>query len=135
MSQHSAGVIPGHGNGFCSLPKLDTVTCPGHLIPSSHLLTPPSSHTGRRETPHYGCHDIFVCIFIICFIVLWLDYYFVFPSDAMLAAVKRYEVSGSARSHGTFHLLNLHQNIHQKPPPPASSLQPTQSHPSSEPDI
>ena len=71
---------------------------------------------------------------VLCFIVLWLDYYFVFPSDAMLAAVKRYEVSGSARSHGTFHLLNLHQNIQQEPPPPASP-QPTQSHPSSEPDI
>ena len=61
---------------------------------------------------------IFLSIFFICFIVLWLDYYFVFPSDAMLAAVKRYEVPGSARSHGTFHLLNLHQNIQQKPPPP-----------------
>ena len=65
MSQHSAGVIPGHGNGFCSLPKLDTGTWPGHLIPSSHLLTSVSSHTGRHETPHYGCHDIYVCILYV----------------------------------------------------------------------
>ena len=113
MSQHS-GVIPGHGNSFCSAPKLDT----GDMSQSlDTIIISPSyfslvTHTSLRVSWYF-------CLYFLCFIVLWLDYYFVvLPSDAMLAAVKRYEVSGSAGSHGTFHLLNLHQNIQQKPPPP-----------------
>ena len=110
-------VIPWHGNGFCSARLcLDSLTSPGHLIPSSHLLM--SRLYGAIWDMRHLITGVMILLNVFqIFIVSWLDYYFVvLPSDAMLAAVKRYEVSGSAGSHGTFHLLNLHQNIQQKPP-------------------
>ena len=128
MSQHS-GVIPGMGTVFAPRLNWTSGTWPGHLIPSSsHLLTSLSSHT-----PHYGCHDIFVCIFYVllfCGLIIillcsrltrcWL------PSKGM----KSQAAPGLT---GLFICLTYTKISTRSPLPP--SLQPTQSHPSSEPDI
>ena len=108
-------VIPWHGNGFCSARLcLDSLTSPGHLIPSSHLLM------SRLYGAIWDMRHLITSIMILLnvfqiFIVLWLDYYFVFLSGCELPS-KGMKSQAASRSHGTFHLLNLHQNIQQKPP-------------------
>ena len=110
-------VIPWHGNGFCSARLcLDTLTSPGHLIPSSHLLM--SRLYGAIWDMRHLITGIMILLNVFqIFIVLWLDYYFVFLSGCELPS-KGMKSQAASRSHGTFHLLNLHQNIQQKPPSP-----------------
>ena len=128
MSQHS-GVIPGHGNSFCSSPKLDTGDMSRSL---DTIIISPSyfsfvTHTSLRVS-WYFCLYFYVLLFCGLIIILlcsrltrcWL------PSKGM----KSQAAPGLT---GLFICLTYTKISSRSPLPP--SLQPTQSHPSSEPDI
>ena len=110
---HTIMSSPGMGTVFA--PCL-SVTSPGHLIRSSHLLM--SNMRTYTGTWYTSLPVSWYSFYVLRFIVLWLDYYFVFP--VWLAGCelpsKGMKSQAASRSHGTFHLLNLHQNIQQKPP-------------------